>query len=157
MAGLILILGLLYKPGVDHQPPSLPASKTTLGLKYLKQDMALRIFVIGMIPVTMIFYQNASTMPVFIHQTLNLPLTVYGLLFTVNTLMIVFFELPLNIATLSWSPRRSLAVGSILISLIRRTVVGILSLAFVRADSYLELRGNDSVSSGQLLYCRIGA
>ncbi len=117
IAGVVLILGLWFKPGIDHHPPSKYSRTPSLGLKFLKQDLALRFFVLGIVPICMVFYQTSSTLAVFINQTLHLSLTIYGLLFTINTLMVVFFELPINIATLSWSPRRSLILGSALIGL----------------------------------------
>ncbi|MBS0350994.1 MAG: MFS transporter [Proteobacteria bacterium] len=116
VAGIILVLGLLFKPGVDQQPPPSTSEHKRWGWSYLWHDKLLLIFVLGMIPVTMVFYQNGSTMPVFIHQNLGLQLTIYGLLFTLNTLMIVFFELPISIITLTWPAKRSLIIGSILMA-----------------------------------------
>jgi MFS family permease len=117
LASLILILGLKYCPGVNHRPMIHPNAMLIPDFKAFKFDKGLRLLVLGMIPVCMVFYQNQSTMPIFINQELHLPLSFYGLLFTINTLMIVFFELPLNIATLHWPASRSLSIGSLLIGL----------------------------------------
>lgn len=117
LAGCILLIGLIYKPRQSHPLPPTSPLKLSLTLNALKQDAALRLLILGMAPICMVFYQNSSTMPIFVHQDLHLSFRFYGLLFTINTLMIVFFELPLNIATLSWSPRRSMVTGSLLLTL----------------------------------------
>lgn len=116
VAALILILGLTHRSCKDLASTTQPLSPPP-SFRDLKQDPILRIFLMGMIPISMVFYQLSSTLPIFIHEYLHFPLSFYGLLFTFNTLLIVFFELPLNIATLHWSPRRNMIVGSFLISL----------------------------------------
>ena len=115
LASLILIFGLArtpwfsYKPAVEH--------KFALNLKWLKHDSYLRLFVIAMVPASMVFYQHESTMAIFLKQNLELPLTFYGILFTLNTLLIVFFELPLNVATMHWPYRVNFVLGSMFIAL----------------------------------------
>jgi MFS family permease len=49
---------------------------------------------------------------------------IYGLMFTLNTLLIVALELPINLATVHWSSRKSLVLGTIL------TAIGFGGLAF---------------------------
>ncbi len=110
IGALILLGGLLHsKVTANHQ--ELEGQYTT-GIRSLKTDYTLRLIILGMIPITMVFYQHASTLSIFMKESLHLPLSYYGLLFTVNTLMIVFFELPINIATAHWSGRRCLMVGA---------------------------------------------
>lgn len=124
LASLMLTLGLGRKIW-------LKASDTTvtnhaMNLSWLKKDNVLRIFILGMIPISMVFYQHVSMLPIFLSHTLNLPLSFYGLLFTLNTSMIVFFELPLNVATLQWSYRMNFVVGSIF------TTIGFAGYAFAK-------------------------
>jgi MFS family permease len=52
--------------------------------------------------------------------------SLYGALFTVNTLLIIFLEVPLTSATALWSHRRALAIGALL------TGSGFGALAFAR-------------------------
>ena len=94
-------------------------------------DPALRMFLLGIIPVGMVFFQHESTMAVFMVRDLHLPESAYGALFTINTGMIILLEVPLNAATADWPHRRTLAVGSALFA------VGFGALAI--ADSYLEV------------------
>lgn len=113
-AGMILIIGLLHahwlKPTNHHR-------SLELNLKWLRHDRRLAVFVLGMVPVSMVFFQHESTLAVFLHQDLHLPLTFYGFLFTVNTLIIVCFELLLNMATMHWAYRVNFLLGSILITI----------------------------------------
>ena len=77
-------------------------------------DPALRVFLLGILPVAMIFWQDISTMPVALVRDLGFSPAAYGLLFTINTLMIVALEIPLNSATARWPHGRTLALGSLL-------------------------------------------
>jgi len=116
VAMLILILGLVLQTQKISKKP-LEIMQLKPSFSFLIKDRMLQLLLLGMVPLCMVFYQLSSTLPVFIHQDLKLPLSFYGWLFTLNTLLIVFLELPLNIATLSWSPRRSLTIGSSLVAI----------------------------------------
>ena len=64
-------------------------------------------------------------MPVWMVEDLGMPTQNFGLLFTVNTLLIVFLEVRLNGLTAHWSPARAMSVGSALCT------VGFGALAFL--------------------------
>lgn len=115
LASLILVIGL----GLTHRLaiPTKQAPKNLINFHLLKSDTVLRLFIIGMIPISMVFYQHVSTLPIFLSHNLQLPLSFYGLLFTLNTLLIVFFELPLNVATLNWPYRVNFIIGSLFITM----------------------------------------
>ena len=53
-------------------------------------------------------------MPLYIVNDLGFTPRTFGLLFSLNCLLIVVFEIPLNAATAHWSHRRTLALGAIL-------------------------------------------
>lgn len=61
-----------------------------------------------------VFFQHEGALPLFLVDDLRLSPAFYGLLFTINTLMIVFMEVPLNAATSHWPHRRALALGAFL-------------------------------------------
>ena len=113
LASAMLILGLLHSSWLKRRTGA--QKKIELSFKLLRQDRALSLFVIAMIPVSMIFFQHESTLAVFLND-LHFPLSFYGLLFTLNTLIIVFFELPLNIATMNWPYRINFMLGSVFIT-----------------------------------------
>jgi MFS family permease len=50
-------------------------------------------------------------------RDLGLTESMYGMMFTINTLLIITLEVPLNGATSAWSHRRNLALGALLTGL----------------------------------------
>jgi len=115
LAGIILIIGL--RTGSWFKWHKREAYKPVINLRWLLLDKSLSIFLLGMIPVSMVFYQHEATLPIFLNHHLHLPLSFYGLLFTLNTLIIAVFELPLNVATLHWPYRVNFMVGSLFITM----------------------------------------
>jgi MFS family permease len=67
-----------------------------------------------MIPVQLVFFQFTSTLPLFLVRYLHFPESVYGTIFTVNTLLIVALEVPLNMAMEHWTHRHTLMLGAFL-------------------------------------------
>lgn len=77
-------------------------------------DRRLLYFLLGgVFPVAVVFFQHISSMPLFLVRDLKLSAAAYGLLFTVNTLLIVFLGVPLNRATSHWPHRRTLLLGAL--------------------------------------------
>jgi MFS family permease len=77
-------------------------------------DRRLLVFVFATFLVSAVFFQHEGALPLFLVQDLRLSTAFYGMLFTINTLMIVFLEVPLNAATAHWPHRWALAAGSFL-------------------------------------------
>lgn len=117
IAGLVLIFipwhGVTHKtPGpaaaaADAETPSLPTQAL--------RDKRLLYFLLAIIPVMMIFFQSESSMPLFLVRDLHLAEHVYGILFSVNTIIIIFLEVPLNLKMSHWSHRSLLALGALLV------------------------------------------
>ncbi len=78
------------------------------------RDRRLLLFLAAFFPVMFVFFQHISSMPLFLVQNLGLSAAAYGLLFSVNTVMIVLIEVPVNLATAEWSHRRTLSLGALL-------------------------------------------
>jgi MFS family permease len=74
-------------------------------------------FWISLIPVLITFFQHISAMPLYMVQELKLSEASYGLTFTFNTILVILFEVPLNVSTAHWSPRRSLSLGCLLVAI----------------------------------------
>src|SRR5262249_17820364 len=74
----------------------------------------LRDVILWLLPVILVFFQHEGPLPVWMVEALGLPTQSFGLLFTLNTLLIVFLEVRLNGLTAHWSPARALSVGSAL-------------------------------------------
>jgi len=90
------------------------------------RDTDLLVFLLGVILVAMVFFQHEGAMPIYLVRDLHFPESVYGLLFTINTILIVLLEVRLNVTTSHWPHRRSLALGTFLLGL------GFGGLAFCR-------------------------
>lgn len=81
------------------------------------RDRRLIFFLAGVFPVAVILFQHLSSMSVFLVSDLHFSAAAYGLLFTLNCMMIVFLEVPLNIGTSHWPHRKTLALGALLFGL----------------------------------------
>lgn len=94
------------------------------------RDPRLLFFLLaGLLPVALVFFQHVSSMPLFLVQDLGMSAAAYGLLFSLNTLLIVLLEVPLNIATSGWTHRRTLSLGALL------TAVGFGALGLARGPA----------------------
>ena len=117
-------LVLLFPKDVSF--PSAPADSGPSKREGLR-DPALVYFLVSLVPVGIVFFQHASSLPVYLVAGLGFPVWTFGLLHTVNTVLIVFLEVPLNLATAHWPHRRALALGSALVA------AGFGALAFARS------------------------
>ena len=77
-------------------------------------DPKLLSCLLGCVLISLVFFQHESALPLHLVGGLGLRPSFYGLLFTVNTGLIVALEIPLNHATARWSHRRTMAVGAAL-------------------------------------------
>jgi len=106
-AALVLLLFPLRVGVVESHagaPPSLGAIA----------DRRLRYVILCLLPVLLVIFQHEGAMPVWMVEDLGMPTQNFGLLFTVNTVLIVFLEVRLNGLTAHWSPARALSIGSAL-------------------------------------------
>ncbi len=71
-------------------------------------------FLAAIVPTVIVFFQIDAAFPLHLVKDLHMPEAVYGLFFTVNTVLIIFLEVPLNAAMARWSHRRSLTLGALL-------------------------------------------
>jgi MFS family permease len=78
------------------------------------KDVRFLLFLAGLMPIAILFFQHISAMPLFLVKHLGMAPTVYGLMFTINTLIIVALEVPFNMATSHWSYRFTLFLGCLL-------------------------------------------
>jgi MFS family permease len=78
------------------------------------RDPRMLYFLAALIPVQLVFFQFTSTLPLFLVRYLHFPESVYGTIFTVNTLLIVAMEVPLNTAMAHWTHRHTLMLGAFL-------------------------------------------
>jgi len=85
--------------------------------KTLLHDRRLMVFLTASILCGMVFYQHESALPIYLVQFLNQSPAFYGTLFTINTLLIVALEVPLNRATAHWPNTWPLFIGCMLFAI----------------------------------------
>ncbi len=86
-------------------------------LNHSDSNKKLIYFLIAMIPISMVFFQHISTMPLFVVDELGISAATYGLLFAINTGLVILFEVPLNDYLGKFKEGRVLAVGAFLTGL----------------------------------------
>jgi predicted MFS family arabinose efflux permease len=103
-------------PAPGAAPPRVPGG--------VLRDRRMLSFLMASSLVAAVFFQHVGAMPLYLVRDLHLTEAHYGMLFAVNTVLIVLFEVQVNTATAHWSHRRGLVVGSLLCT------VGFGALAF---------------------------
>jgi MFS family permease len=83
------------------------------------------VFLTGVMLTGIVFFQHEGARPLFLIQRLRLSPAFYGFLFTINTVMIVALEVPLNMATSHWANRTTMTFAAMLFA------VGFGAVAFV--------------------------
>ena len=72
-------------------------------------------FLVAIFPLELVFFQQMAAMPLFLVRELHMSEAGYGILFAINSLIIIFLEVPLNLAMANWPHRLSLALGAFLV------------------------------------------
>src|SRR5450432_4026958 len=93
-AGLVLALATI-PPRAKRVHPSQAHLSATTRLKLstaAHADPRFLFFLAGVLPVTIVFFQHISSMPLYIVNTLGLSPRTFGLLFSLNCLIIVVLE-----------------------------------------------------------------
>jgi len=103
----------------------------------LKTDKNLRIFLLGFMLPMMVFMLHEGPLSIHLVRDLSFSYHFYGLLFTINTLMIVFLEILINTAMLQLSHRTCLIIGTLFVSFgfagfaILKTAAGMIFLTVI--------------------------
>jgi MFS family permease len=121
LGGIVLSLFAWREHGSDSGEPHPHQSGLSVGLL----SPSFLIFLTGIFLLGIVFFQHEGAMPLFLVRELGMSPAFYGLLFTINTLLIVAIEVPLNAATAHWNHRSSMAIACLLFA------TGFGALAFV--------------------------
>jgi MFS family permease len=81
------------------------------------KDKNILLFYVALVPVMIVFFQHIGAFPLYLVHELKHTEVIFGLLMAVNTVLIIFIEVPLNNAMSNWSDKKSLVLGSILCGL----------------------------------------
>jgi MFS family permease len=82
--------------------------------KSILNDRFFLFFLLSLIPVNIVFFQHIGGLPIYIVRDLGYSGAVFGFLSAINTIIIIFVEVPFNNAMARWDDRKALALGAIL-------------------------------------------
>ena len=116
---------VLHFGGVGPVAPRERAARPRPNLFSPLRDVRMRRFLLGNIVLAVVSFQGESSMALYLVRDLGLSTAIYGLMFTLNTVMIVAMEIPLTRLLQPWRPHRTLALGAAL------TAVGFGALGLV--------------------------
>ncbi len=91
-------------------------------------DRRLIWFLAAFTPVLMVFFQHEAATALYLVRDLGYSESFYGLLFTINTGIIILLEVPLNLSMSHWQHRAALALGAALVALGFGALAGAASL-----------------------------
>lgn len=112
LAGLLLA-ALPWRAGAGDSVPAAPEDDA-VAVAVLPSRARIALFLAGALGIGLVFFQHQAAMAVFLVRDLRQPESTYGLLFTLNTLLVVALEVPLTSALSAWPLARTLAVGALL-------------------------------------------
>jgi MFS family permease len=115
--GLSTLLGALVLTLFLKSPIRIPLPQDHLRGQSPWQDRHLALLLLPFIPLLMVFFQIEGTLPLWVVSDLGLGSRFYGLLFTVNTLVIVLLEVALNLALARWPHGRQIFLGALCLAL----------------------------------------
>lgn len=90
------------------------SSETEKSKFSILSDRAFLFFLVAVIPVNLVFFQHIGALPLYIVDELGFTTAAFGLLSAVNTVMIIFLEVPINDYLSSISYKRSMIAGALL-------------------------------------------
>jgi MFS family permease len=100
------------KEEIEREVEKLQSHKGTV-----LKDLRFLFFLLAITPATMVIFQHLGVLPLYLVKDLHFQTSTFGMLTAVNTVLIIFVEVPLNTAMSSWSEKKSLALGALLIGI----------------------------------------
>lgn len=116
-AGLLLVFSPIRTHLRHHAAPTGEKESGSSLRAYPTTNLRLFWFLVALLPTLAIFFQHEAALPIFMVRDLHLNEAIYGLMFTINTVLIIFLEIPLNLAMEDWPYKRSLPLGALLFGL----------------------------------------
>ncbi len=116
VASLLLIASFPVKGAVGELTASsdMPTVDQSPRLQGRSLLIALSLILAGGFLIACSYFQCEAVLGLHLTRDLHFPTYALGLVFTLNTVLIVAFEVPLNAATARWSHRRTLTLGAAL-------------------------------------------
>lgn len=96
------------------EAPRAAHSEEAKTAKAALRDARFLVFLAAVVLMSVAFFQHEAALPLHLVNLLGFSTQFYGLLFTLNTILIVCLEIPINHATAHWPHRRTLILGALL-------------------------------------------
>lgn len=116
-ASIVLTFLLMWKPAATPSIVRQAANSSRNGRVSVLRDPRAMVFLTGVLLMAVVFFQHESAMPIFLVRDLHYSESFYGILFVVNTALIVLAEVPINLAMAHWSHRWTLVLGASLFAI----------------------------------------
>jgi MFS family permease len=100
----------------EHASAPAPDGAPGLRSRPAWKDVQLLAFLAACVPLAAVFFQHEGALPLDVVRDLGLPASFFGWMFTINTGLIVLFEVRLNLATTHWPHATSLFVGGLFLA-----------------------------------------
>ncbi|GAB1441673.1 MFS transporter [Ignavibacteriales bacterium] len=115
----LLAFGFLYMTSLSKEEKERRSTAKNVEVEIVQKtspfkDKRLIYYVIALSPVYIVFFSQLSTVSLYVVNELKLPEPFIGVLFLVNTMMVIFLEVPINSALSEWDDRKLLSVGGVL-------------------------------------------
>jgi MFS family permease len=130
VAAALLLTVLLWN---RLHPVDVEAGSSVIPGTVVLRNRRMLIFMLSMFLVGAVFFQMEAALPLYLVRELGFPPSFFGLLFVLNTVLIIFLEVPFNLATSRWPHRYALVPGALLLA------AGFGALAFARTPSTIAL------------------
>jgi predicted MFS family arabinose efflux permease len=88
--------------------------EAVLAPQKIYKDKRFIYYILALLPVEFVFFQHLGAVPIYFVKELHYTEAIYGILMAINTVIIIFVEVPLNSAMSHWRDSSSLALGSLL-------------------------------------------
>jgi MFS family permease len=109
---------LIFFP-LDKKEPVVTVNEVSENDKIIEKvrvlsDKKFLYFLFALIPVEIVFFQHVGAFPLFVVEELGYSNAVFGILTAVNTVLIIFIEVPLNDAMRNWEDWKAIGLGALL-------------------------------------------
>lgn len=91
--------------------------EAVLAPQKIYKDKRFIYYILALLPVEFVFFQHLGAVPIYFVKELHYTEAIYGILMAINTVIIIFVEVPLNGSMSHWRDSSSLALGSLLCAL----------------------------------------
>ena len=91
--------------------------EAVLAQQKIYKDKRFIYYILALLPVEFVFFQHLGAVPIYFVKELHYTEAIYGILMAINTVIIIFVEVPLNGSMSHWRDSSSLALGSLLCAL----------------------------------------